>query len=212
MLYFILGVGYNRLIICNRRIYVNPMDRQVTNMKHNCNIFSILFLLCIFFTAIPQQGFAEKKQQPITIAADEMMSTEKTSQVVFKGDVDAKQGDLRIRTDKMTVFYTLPSEEEKKDDKNVRQQIDKIVCDGNVEITRQDWLGTARKMIYHALKQQIRMSGNAKAWQGQNMVTGEEIIYYIKEKRSEVVGGTTSTIGASGEKKKKRVNMTIIQE
>lgn len=147
---------------------------------------------------------------PISITADEMMSTEKDSSVTFKGDVDAKQGDLRIRSDKMTVFY---SAAEHSESTNVSQQVDKIVCKGNVEITREDWLGTSDEMTYLADKKEIFLTGNAKFWQGQNMVAGEKIVYYMNEGRSEVLGGdeqTTTVVG--GEKKKKRVNMTIIQQ
>lgn len=158
---------------------------------------------------MPQNSFAE--EVPITITADEMMSTEKSSSVTFTGDVDAKQGDLRIRSDQMTIFYSSPEESESKD---VSQQVDKIVCEGNVEITREDWLGTSQEMVYLADKKEILLTGNAKFWQGQNMVAGEKIVYYMNEGRSEVLGGddqTTTVVG--GEKKeKKRVNMTIIQQ
>lgn len=153
-------------------------------------------------------SFAE--EAPISITADEMTSTEKSSSVTFKGDVDAKQGDLRIRSDHMTVYYSAP---DKSKSQNVTQQVNKIVCKGNVEITREDWLGTSEKMDYLADKKEVLLTGNAKFWQGQNMVAGEKIIYYMNEGRSEVLSGdepTTTVVG--GEKKKKRVNMTIIQQ
>ena len=150
---------------------------------------------------------------PIHIEANKMTSTEKSSSVVFSGDVDAKQGDVRIRSDKMTVYYTPKNEKAEKGDKDVKQQVEKLTCLGNVEITRGEWLGTSKKMIYLSRERQVILIDNAKAWQGQNMVSGEKIIYYLDEGRSEVVGGTTATVGASGEKKKKssRVNMTILQ-
>lgn len=151
---------------------------------------------------------------PISIAADQMMSTEKTNSVTFKGDVDATQGGLRIRSDEMTVHYSAAGGVKDASGKDVSQQVDKIICTGNVEITRDDWLGTSKKMTYLAKKREILLTGNAKFWQGQNMVAGEKIIYYMDEGRSEVLGGedgTTTVIGDTP-KKKKRVNMTIIQQ
>jgi len=129
-----------------------------------------------------------------------MTSTEKTNSVLFTGDVDAKQGDVRIRSDEMTVHY--------KETKTNSQQVDKLICIGNVEVIRGEWLGTGQKMVYYAKKREIILTGNAKAWQDQNMVSGSKIIYYLDEGRSEVVGGTQSTTQG---KKPGRVNMTIIQ-
>ena len=68
-----------------------------------------------------------------------------------------------------------------------------VICVGNVEITRGEWLGTSKKMVYLSKERQVILTGNAKAWQGQNMVSGEKIIYYLDEGRSEVVGGPVIT-------------------
>lgn len=170
-----------------------------------------LIFLGIFSISVP---LLAAEDAPISIAADQMMSTEKTNSVTFKGDVDATQGGLRIRSDEMTVHYSATGDVKDTSDKDVSQQVDTIVCTGNVEITRDDWLGTSKKMTYLAKKKEILLTGNAKFWQGQNMVAGEKIIYYMDEGRSEVLGGdegTTTVIGDTP-KKKKRVNMTIMQQ
>ena len=153
---------------------------------------------------------------PIQIEADRMSSTEKTNSVLFSGNVDARQADVRIRANEMTVFYT-PAKPNKKGQKTASQQVEKIICTGNVEVSKKEWLGTSKKMLYLAKERQVILMDNAKAYQGQNMVSGEKIIYYMDEGRSEVVGGskgTRTTVGDSGEGAKKpgRVNMTIIQK
>lgn len=153
---------------------------------------------------------------PIQIEADHMSSTEKSSSVVFSGNVDAKQQDVRIRSDEMTVFYTMASPTESKKGTKTSQQVQKIICTGNVEVSKKEWLGTSKKMIYMAKERQVILLDNAKAYQGQNMVSGEKIVYYMDEGRSEVVGGprTSTTISDKdkGGKKSGRVNMTIIQK
>lgn len=152
---------------------------------------------------------------PIHIEANQMTSTEKTNSVVFTGDVDAKQADVRIRSDEMTVFYTpgaADSEKKKTDQKKSNQQVEKLICVGNVELTRGQWLGTAKKMVYLSKERQVILTDNAKAWQGQNMVSGDKIIYYLDEGRSEVIGSKGASTADSGSKKKpSRVNMTILQ-
>ncbi|TKB11784.1 lipopolysaccharide transport periplasmic protein LptA [Desulforhopalus sp. IMCC35007] len=187
-------------------------------MKMN-KIFSFIFQVHIpvllLFIAL---GTALAEDAPINIEANHMTSTEKSNSVVFTGDVDAKQGDVRIRSDEMTVYYTPKQTGTKKNSKGKQgasQQVEKMICIGNVEITRAEWLGTSKKMVYLSKERQVILTGNAKAWQGQNMVSGEKIIYYLDEGRSEVIGERTSATVSendSGKKKKpSRVNMTILQ-
>jgi lipopolysaccharide export system protein LptA len=146
-----------------------------------------------------------------------MHSTEKSNSVVFTGEVDATQGDVRIRSDEMTVYYTQGGKGQKgsQEEKTASQQVEKLVCIGNVEITRGEWLGTSKKMTYLSKERQVILTGDAKAWQNQNMVSGDKIIYYLDDGRSEVSGDkTAATVDdtKTGEKKPSRVNMTILQK
>lgn len=184
-------------------------------MKIKLRFYLLLAISSFLLTGgaiIPLSALAA--DAPIHIAADKMTSTEKSNSVVFTGDVDAKQGDVRIRSDQMTVHYT-PKGKAKKGSKggSPTQQVEKLICVGNVEVTRAEWLGTSKRMVYLAGKRQVILTGSAKAWQGQNMVSGDKIIYYLDEGRSEVIGGRPETIvGDTGEEKKSsRVNMTILQ-
>ena len=187
-------------------------------MKFNKNFsffFSVYLLILLVFVTF---GTALAEDSPINIEANHMTSTEKSNSVIFTGDVDATQADVRIRSDKMTVYYTPKEAGPKKKAKGKAggtQQVEKMICLGNVEVTRAEWLGTSKKMVYLSKERQVILTGNAKAWQGQNMVSGEKIIYFLDEGRSEVIGERTSTtIGKNKDAKKKpsRVNMTILQK
>jgi len=167
------------------------------------NKYTICLLAGLFLFI--QAGPLFAASAPITIEADHMSSLEQANNVMFTGNVDAAQGDVRIRSDKMTVFYTAASEGKK-------QEVKRLMCEGNVEITKGEWLGTGQVMNYLAKDRKIILSGGAKAWQGTNLVTGETIIYYLDEGRSEVVGSRPSaTVGGSegGQKKSSRVKATL---
>ena len=125
---------------------------------------------------------AEDSSEPINIEANRMVSQENTNSVLFIGNVDARQGKLTIRSDEMTVFYT----EAKNKEKQATSQMEKLICKNNVKIVQNDWLGTGDRMDYFAKERKVILSGNAKAWQGQNMVAGKTITYYLDEKRSVV--------------------------
>jgi lipopolysaccharide export system protein LptA len=179
--------------------------------------FIIFSSYCVFLLFATGPVPVQAGDSPIHIEANRMHSTEKTNSVVFTGEVDATQGDVRIRSDEMTVYYTQEGEGKKvsQEEKTTSQQVEKLVCIGNVEITRGEWLGTSKKMTYLSKERQVILTGNAKAWQNQNMVSGDKIIYYLDEGRSEVSGDkTTATVEdtKTGEKKPSRVNMTILQK
>ncbi len=182
---------------------------------NNCSsiiLGSYIVFLGIFAIPLPVCSADE----PIHIEADSMTSTERTNSVLFVGDVDVKQGDVRIRSDEMTVYYTEADETEANQnaEQQSSQKVEKLICIGNVEVTRGEWLGTAKKMTYLSDVRQVILTENAKAWQNQNMVSGDKIIYYLDEGRSEVSGDSAVAAGGDTEadkKKPSRVNMTIRQ-
>lgn len=187
-------------------------------MQSNNRSLLLCILFLMFFRVASSVTEVSAAEAPIHIESNSMTSTEKSNSVVFTGNVDAKQGEVRIRSDEMTVYYdTLESPTKQNTnkkpaqqaEKKTSQQVEKLICTGNVEVTRGDWLGTGKKMLYLSKERQVILTENAKAWQGQNMVSGEKIIYYLDEGRSEVVGGGKAT--TAGGKKPSRVNMTIIQ-
>ncbi len=144
------------------------------------NSLNTLLVAGIMFFAVGA-GAAGKSSTPIHIEADRMVSQEQAHSVLFMGHVDARQGDLVIRTDEMTVLYA--------QDKNGKSQsgagkVRKLLCKGHVEITKGDWLGTGKRMDYFAADRKVILSGDAKAWQGNNMVAGKTITYYLDEGRS----------------------------
>jgi lipopolysaccharide export system protein LptA len=144
-----------------------------------------------------------KDEAPINIEADRMISQEEKNSVVFSGNVDASQGKVTIRTDEMTIYYE-PNDPKKSE--NQSRKVEKMICIGNVEVTQEDWLGTGERMDYFADERKVILHGDAKAWQGKNMVSGKTITYYLDEKRS-VVDRATAT---EGSKKPTRVRATIV--
>ena len=143
--------------------------------------------------AAPSLSLAAAQEAPITIEANRMVSQENDNSVVFMGKVVAKQGAMTIRTDEMTVFYSDNANGDK-----AAGQLERLVCKNNVKITRDDWLGTGNRLDYFAKQQKAVLSGDAKAWNGPNMVSGKTITYYMKEKRSVVEPGAKADGKAGG--------------
>lgn len=156
--------------------------------------FSMILLLlqvmaCGIMLSFSTVIAADKPQVPIHIEADRMISQEQDRAVIFQGNVDAKQGEVLIRTDEMTVYYS-----QSQGSKGVQgaSEVDKLICKGNVQISQGDWLGTGGRMDYYAGERKVVLSKDAKAWQGQNMVAGKTITYFLDDGRSIVEGPATA--------------------
>ncbi len=156
-------------------------------------IAQLLAIMMIIYSGFV---FAEESSDPIHIEADRMISQEDQNSVVFIGNVDARQGEVIIRSQEMTVYYT----QDDKKSGNSSSQVKRLICKKDVEVVQDDWLGTSDRMDYLAKERKVILTGNAKAYQGQNMVTGKSITYYLDEKRS---------IVEQDEKKQGRVKATL---
>lgn len=129
---------------------------------------------------------------PIQIEADRMESVQEQSLIRFSGNVVARQDDLIIHADQMTVDYVkLPTASQPgamgdTAGGSAQQKINKIIAMGNVKIVQKDWVAVGNSMDYIASERKVILTGNAKTWQGKNMVAGDTIILYLDEGKSVV--------------------------
>jgi len=127
----------------------------------------------------------EVPREPIHIEADRMESDQKSETVLFNGNVEARQGELLIRADSMTVYY-LKNGSGAETDKAAVKTIDKLTASGNVEIVREGWIAKGDQVDFNARSQEVVLTGNTKVWQGNNMVSGDRIVLYLNEGKSVV--------------------------
>lgn len=154
------------------------MDNGLQNMKIFINpILSFLFV--ILLVSLAQAGSTirrDRSSQPITIKSNELSADNKGKTALFSGKVVAKQGDVTIYSDKLTVNYA-----DKKND------VEKIEADGNVRIIQENKIATAVHAVYDSKLGRITLTGNPRVTEGAtNTITGSIITYYLDEERSEV--------------------------
>jgi lipopolysaccharide export system protein LptA len=126
------------------------------------------------------------RTQPVTVDSDKMERFGKESLVVFTGNVVARQDGSVQYADRMEVYL------DEKGDRILR-----TVSTGNVRIiTRDCRTGTARRAEYHDLEQRVVLTGNARVWQEDNVVSGDSVIIYLSQDRSVVEGGTQERVKA----------------
>jgi len=117
--------------------------------------------------------------QPITIKSNELTADNKGKMAVFSGKVVAKQGDVTIFCDRMTVHYGA-----------VQGEVDKIEADGNVRIVQENRIGTAAHAVYDSKEGKIVLTGGTpKVMQGADTVSGEVITCFTDNEQCSVSGG-----------------------
>ena len=129
---------------------------------------------------------ADDKNQPVTIDADKMERFGKESLVVFTGNVVARQNNSVHYADRMEIYL------DEKGDRIVR-----TVSTGTVKIVTRDCrTGTARRAEYHDVEQRVVLTGNARVWQEDNVVSGDTITIFLSQDRSVVQGGQQERVKA----------------
>ncbi|MBI4611355.1 MAG: lipopolysaccharide transport periplasmic protein LptA [Candidatus Rokubacteria bacterium] len=128
----------------------------------------------------------DQKNQPVVVDADQMESLKKEGLVIFTGNVVARQNNSIQYADRMEVYL---------DERGER--VLRTVSTGNVRVITKDCrIGTARRGEYDDLEQRVVLTGNARVWQDDNVVTGERITIYLAEERSIVQGGKQERVRA----------------
>lgn len=156
-----------------------------------------LLLLGLLFYASPvfaqQEQIPQPAALPIEVTAQQLEASQEQRQAIFSGEVVAKQGDITLYCDKL-VIYSLPEQD----------QVDRLEAFGNVRVVQLDRTATADRAVYRQLQGTMVLTGNAQVHQGQNLLTGSEIIIYLQENRSVVKAGESGRVKAVMYPKKKQ--------
>ncbi len=130
-------------------------------------------------------GFSTNSRAPIEITSDTVEGDQKQNMVTFKGNVVAKQEDITLYANSLVVYYN-------PDTKKLKE----IMAVGNVKITQLDRRASGNKALFQQDANKVTLEGEAVLREGDNVIRGERITYYVDEGRSLVEpgkGGRVST-------------------
>lgn len=146
----------------------------------------LLFMLMVLWAAPVWCATQDAVPQgPIDITADRLDVDEQSGKAVFSGQVVIKQGDMTVYAEKIIVYRDGTSE-----------QIEKIEASGGVRVVQLNRVGTAQTAIFFQQEEKLVLSGDARIQQGANLVSGEEIIIFLKDNRSLVKSGEDGRVRA----------------
>jgi lipopolysaccharide export system protein LptA len=151
------------------------------------NCILIIFSLCFIAPAAPLIEKAGKK--PIVITSHTLTADNKNNTAIFEGSVIAKTDDITMYSDKMTVFYD-----------NSESRVKKIHAVGNVKVHKKERAIFSNEATYLDDEGKIIFTGNPKAVEGENLITGSQIIFFLNEDRAVVEGSRVILLHKQGMK------------
>lgn len=141
---------------------------------------------------------------PIEITADKLKLEQDQQMATFTGNVDAVQGETRLRTDLLRVFYTSSEERKASGD---QQSVRRLEAEGNVVITKPGDVATGNSGTYDLTTRKMVLLGDVVLTQKDNVVRGDRLDVDLNTSVSTV----TSEAGAKGQPSK-RVRALFVPE
>ncbi|MGD1075001.1 MAG: LptA/OstA family protein [Thermodesulfovibrionales bacterium] len=109
---------------------------------------------------------------PIRITSEHLNADNKARTALFEGSVIAKTDTMTLYSDRMLVSYSEGG------------AVTRIDADGHVKLLSGERVITSDSAIYFADEDKAIFTGEPKATEGGDVVSGTKMIYLIKEDRS----------------------------
>jgi len=159
---------------------------------------AFLFVLGTVSVRAQQQKPAEPdKAEPIHITSNQVEAFQQQHQVVFSGHVVATQKDIVVRGDKMTVFYADKGQGDAKGSDLGGGSVDKIVVEGNVQITQGERVATGKVATYYRADNKVVLTGDPRVVRNQDSIQGDRITLFLDSEKSIVESGPSGRVQAT---------------
>lgn len=139
------------------------------------NLFCLSRALIIFLLLSGNAFSAEEAERikgPIIITSEILTADNQNHTAIFEKSVVAKTTDMTIYADKMLVYYN-------KDTGNVIR----IDIAGGVKVIKENRVITSKEATYYAEGEKVIFTGEPRAVDGENVVTGKKMTYLLNEDR-----------------------------
>jgi lipopolysaccharide export system protein LptA len=132
--------------------------------------------------ASAQQGMAHDTELPIEIAADALEVQQDKQIAVFSGNVDAQQGSIKLRADRIWVHYQGDAAED------AAKAISKIDAEGKVFFSSGTETAEGDQGTYNVDNGVITLTGEVVLTQGNNVIKGNRLVFDLTTGQSTMDG------------------------
>ncbi|MCG6947209.1 MAG: lipopolysaccharide transport periplasmic protein LptA [Deltaproteobacteria bacterium] len=163
---------------------------------HICLVVSLALVALLFGWLFRAEAAPQTEDDVVHIVSDRLEAYEQQRQVIFIGNVVAKQGELTILGDRMTIFY-LENKNPESNNEELGTKIDKIMVEGSVRITQKNVVATGERAVYFNEENKVVLTGEPKVQQEKNFIQGDKITLFLDSEKSIVEGGPSGPVEAT---------------
>lgn len=153
---------------------------MIYNLKSILALSAITLILPLLMPMTAQAQFARNSNAPIEADADDIVNT--SGVTVLSGQVDVRQGQTRILSDVMKIYGGSTGLGPDTGD------ISRIEATGNFYYLTPDQEVRGNQGIYTQESDTFKVTGDVILLQGENVVTGDTLIYNLTTEEARVVG------------------------
>ncbi|WP_417688249.1 lipopolysaccharide transport periplasmic protein LptA [Roseibium sp.] len=126
-------------------------------------------------------GFGSNDKEPIQIEASELQVEDRTNSATFVGDVVVSQGDTRLKTQRLRVYYDGSAAG------STQQKISRLEASGRVLISAKDQTATGDQASFDMKQEVMVMTGKEVVLsQGPNVVVGNRLTVNLKTGKADL--------------------------
>jgi lipopolysaccharide export system protein LptA len=148
-----------------------------------------LCLTCLMLLALATAALsaapATLGREPLKIKSDTLQADNEKKTATFEGKVVARQGDLTLHADRLVISYS-----------GTERDLARVEAFGNVRILQGSRQATSAHAIYDPKAATILLDGSPKVVQGEDVISGKQITYFVNEQKSVVTGGPNERVEA----------------
>ncbi len=127
--------------------------------------------------------------QPVDVSADRIEVQDRANRALFSGNVDVRQGNLRLNSSRITVVYANSA--------GTGTEIERIEASGGVTLRSPSETARSQFAIYDIDRRLVTMIGAVRLDQGANRIQGGRLVFDLASGRAVMDGGTGGAPGAS---------------
>jgi len=165
----------------------------MSGMKRAFSIAAAGFALCggvlALAPAIGQQGGSALKghdtNAPVDVASDRIEVQDRADRAIFSGNVEVRQGNLRLNSSRLTVAYA--------DTGGI--QIQRLEASGGVTLRSPTETARGQFAIYDIDRRIVTMIGGVSLDRGANHIQGGRLVLDLTTGRAVMDGGATRSDG-----------------
>lgn len=153
------------------------------------NFCAVLISVLLFMAPALSQSRAKVADQPIDINADQLEIQQDRNLAIFKGNVIAEQGHIKLRAEQLKVWYRQTSANASQDDIMAGGAIIRIDAIDQVFVSSLTETAKGDVGIYEVAKQRLTLTGTVVLTRGENVLRGKMLVMDMATGQSQLSGG-----------------------